>query len=99
MTRNGQPGNGEPAPISMRPSPPMQISAIRRPASMPPGASMPPSTIVAPALVRRTPRRSAAASRHSLATSGCVSRPTLGQPAVADGSASLLITAPPARTS
>ena len=37
MTRNGQSGNGEPAPISTRPSPPMQISAIRRPASMPPG--------------------------------------------------------------
>ena len=77
----------------------MQISAIRRPASMPPRAAMPPSTMVAPTAVRDTRMRRACASRHSLATSGCASRPTLGHSEDGRGSSTLLIVAPGWRSS
>ena len=87
-----------PAPSVTRPSPPMQISAIRRPASMPARGSDAAIDDRGPG-ARCAPRRAAARrdSRSSLATSGWASRPTLGhRPPLFGCCPASLIAAPPA---
>src|SRR5258708_39755767 len=61
------------------PNPPMQISAMRRPASSPPVARIPASTSVAPLSWRRTSRRSRSRWSSSDATRGAALRFTLAR--------------------
>src|SRR5262245_15480996 len=71
------PSSAPPGAKATRPRPPMQISAMRRPASRPPRAAMPASTSVAPSGPAEQPSRSAVAAATSSVTRGAASALTL----------------------
>src|SRR5262245_10895996 len=76
-TSGSPPSAPSPGASATDPNPPMQISAIRRPASRPPRAAIPASTMVAPCSLSVTPRRSCGAEATSPATRGAASAFTL----------------------